>query len=130
MWLLVGLGNPDREHEGNRHNIGFMAVDRIAEENMFPGFKSKFNGEYTEGRFAGEKVMILKPMTYMNESGRSVGKVAKFYKVPPEKIIVFYDELDLPPGKVKVKQGVVRVAITGLSLLTLIWEIKIIGACV
>lgn len=105
MYLLVGLGNPDREHEGNRHNVGFMAVDRIADDNMFPAFKAKFNGEYSENRFAGEKVMILKPMTYMNESGQSVGKVAKFYKIPPEKIVVFYDELDLPPGKVKVKQG-------------------------
>lgn len=105
MWLLVGLGNPGDKHEGNRHNIGFMTVDALADDNNFPVFKSKFNGEYTEGRFANEKVMILKPMTYMNESGQSVGKVAKFYKIPPEKIIVFYDELDLPPGKVKVKQG-------------------------
>ena len=105
MWLLVGLGNPGNKHEGNRHNIGFMTADALADDNNFPAYKSKFNGEYTEGRFANEKIMILKPMTYMNESGQSVGKVAKFYKIPPEKIIVFYDELDLPPGKVKVKQG-------------------------
>lgn len=105
MWLLVGLGNPGKEYKGNRHNIGFMTADRIADDNMFPGFKSKFNGDFSESRFAGEKVIILKPMTYMNESGQSVGKAAKFYKIPPEKIIVFYDELDLPPGKVKVKQG-------------------------
>lgn len=105
MWLIVGLGNPGDKHEGNRHNIGFMAADALADDNNFPAFKAKFNGEYTEGRFANEKVMILKPMTYMNESGQSVGKVAKFYKIPPEKIIVYYDELDLPPGKVKVKQG-------------------------
>ena len=105
MWLLVGLGNPGDKYEGNRHNIGFMTVDALADDNNLPPFKSKFNGEYTEGQFAGQKVMVLKPMTYMNESGQSVGKVAKFYKIPPEKIIVFYDELDLPPGRVKVKQG-------------------------
>jgi PTH1 family peptidyl-tRNA hydrolase len=105
MYLLVGLGNPGDKYAGNRHNVGFMAVDRIADDNHFPAFKSKFNGEYSEGRFGGQKVMLLKPMTYMNESGQSVGKVASFYKIPPEKIIVFYDELDLPPGKVKVKQA-------------------------
>lgn len=105
MWLLVGLGNPGDKYKENRHNVGFMVVDQIADDNMFPGFKSKFNGEIAEGRFGGQKVAILKPQTYMNDSGMSVRKAADFYKIPLEKIIVFHDELDLPPGKVKVKQG-------------------------
>jgi PTH1 family peptidyl-tRNA hydrolase len=105
MYLLVGLGNPGNDYAKNRHNIGFMTADAIAEDNHFPAFKSKFQGDYTEGLLAGQKVMILKPQTYMNESGQSVGKVAKFYKIPPEKIIVFYDELDIPFKRVKVKQG-------------------------
>lgn len=105
MWLLVGLGNPEDKYKNNRHNIGFMVVDQIADDNMRPNFKSKFNGEITEGRIANQKVMLLKPMTYMNESGISVRKAADFYKIPPEKIIVFHDELDIDPSKLKVKQG-------------------------
>jgi len=105
MWLLVGLGNPGDKYAGNRHNIGFMAIDRIADDNGFTGFKSKFQGEYTEGRIGDQKVMLLKPLTYMNESGQSVGKAAKFYKIPPEKVVVFHDELDLDPFKVRVKKG-------------------------
>lgn len=105
MWLIVGLGNPGDKYNGNRHNIGFMVVDQIASDNMFPAFKSKFQGEISEGRLAGEKVALLKPQTYMNESGQSVRKAADFYKIPAERIIVFYDELDLAPGKIKVKQG-------------------------
>jgi PTH1 family peptidyl-tRNA hydrolase len=105
MWLLVGLGNPGDKYKGNRHNIGFMVADQIASDNMFPPFKSKFNGEISEGRLANQKVAILKPQTYMNDSGVSVRKAADFYKIPPEKIIVFHDELDLAPSKIKVKQG-------------------------
>ncbi|NQZ13355.1 MAG: aminoacyl-tRNA hydrolase [Alphaproteobacteria bacterium] len=105
MWLFVGLGNPGDKYKGNRHNIGFMVADALAADNHFPAFKSKFQGEVTEGRLAGEKIAVLKPMTYMNESGQSIGKCAKFYKIPPERVVVFYDELDLPPCKVKVKQG-------------------------
>lgn len=105
MYLLVGLGNPGNDYKKNRHNIGFMVADAIASDNNFPAFKSKFNGEYTEGVIAGKKVMIVKPQTYMNESGQCVGKIASFYKIPPEKIIVFYDELDIPFKRVKVKQG-------------------------
>ena len=105
MWLLVGLGNPGDKYKGNRHNVGFMAIDQIASDNIFPAFKSKFQGELSEGRIGNEKVALLKPMTYMNESGQSVGKAAKFYKIPSDKIIVFYDELDLPPFKIKLKQG-------------------------
>ena len=105
MWLLVGLGNPGDKHKDNRHNIGFMVADQIASDNMFPNFKSKFSGEVSEGRLANQKVALLKPLTYMNESGVSVRKAADFYKIPPEKIIVFHDELDIDPGRVKVKQG-------------------------
>lgn len=105
MWLIIGLGNPGDKYSGNRHNIGFMVADKIADDNMFPNFKSKFQGEISEGRIAGQKVALLKPQTYMNDSGQSVRKAADFYKIPPEKIIVFYDELDLAPGKMKIKQG-------------------------
>lgn len=105
MWLIVGLGNPGKEHALNRHNVGFMAVDEIAAHYNFPAFRSKFEGEISEGRIAGEKVVLLKPMTYMNESGQSVGKAVKFFKVPADKMVVFYDELDLTPGKIKIKQG-------------------------
>lgn len=105
MWLFVGLGNPGSKYEDNRHNIGFMAMDQLAKDNHFPAFKSKFNGEITEGRFGGQKIALLKPTTFMNESGQSVGKAAKFYKIPPEKIIVFHDELDIAPFKTKMKQG-------------------------
>ncbi len=105
MWLLVGLGNPGDKYKNNRHNVGFMAVDKIAEDNMFPNFKSKFSGEISEGRLGDQKVALLKPQTYMNESGQSVGKAAKFYKIPPNRIVVFHDELDISPAKLKVKQG-------------------------
>jgi len=105
MWLIVGLGNPGDKYKGNRHNIGFMVVDQVADDNMFPPFKSKFNGEISEGRLANQKVALLKPQTYMNDSGISVRKAADFYKIPPEKIIVLHDELDIEPSKVKVKKG-------------------------
>lgn len=105
MWLIVGLGNPGSEYERNRHNIGFMAVDAIASAHNFKPFKSKYKGDYVEGEIAGEKVALLKPMTYMNESGRSVGEAARFYKIPTSNIIVFHDELDLTPGKIRTKTG-------------------------
>ncbi len=105
MILLVGLGNPGSEYERNRHNIGFMVVDAIAEKYDFPAFRQKYKGHYTEGTIKGEKVALLKPQTYMNESGRSVGEVAKFYKIPTSDIIVFHDELDVVPGKIKIKVG-------------------------
>lgn len=105
MWLLVGLGNPGDKYKNNRHNVGFMVMDQIASDNMFPAFKSKFSGAFSEGRLGGQKIALLKPQTYMNESGQSVGKCAKFYKIPPEKIIVFHDELDIPFIKIKMKQG-------------------------
>jgi PTH1 family peptidyl-tRNA hydrolase len=105
MKLLVGLGNPGNQYEGNRHNIGFMALDAIARENGITQFRSKHAGSLAEGTIAGEKVILLKPQTFMNRSGDSVQQVAKFYKIEPADIIVFYDELDLAPGKVRVKIG-------------------------
>ena len=105
MILIVGLGNPGAKYEKNRHNAGFMALDQIAEDYSFPAFKTKFQGHFAEGRIDGAKVALLKPQTFMNESGRSVQAAAKFYKIPPAQIIVFFDELDLEPGKIRVKTG-------------------------
>lgn len=105
MWILVGLGNPGAQYQDNRHNIGFLAIDEIANEFSLPAFSKKFEGELTEGRIDGEKVVLVKPMTFMNLSGQCVGKVARFYKVTPNRIIVFHDELDLAPGKVRIKKG-------------------------
>lgn len=105
MWLLVGLGNPGAKHERNRHNVGFMAVDAIAREYGIGPFKAKHNGLLAEGRIGEHKVALLKPQTYMNESGRSVGPAAKFYKIPPERIVTFHDELDLAEAKIRVKTG-------------------------
>ena len=105
MLLLVGLGNPGLKYAGNRHNIGFMAVDEIIRRHGFSPIRKRFQGEAAEAVIAGEKVLALKPMTFMNDSGRSVGEAQRFYDVEPEKIIVLYDELDLSPGKVRVKFG-------------------------
>ena len=105
MLLFVGLGNPGAKYAGNRHNIGFMAVDRIAEDHGFGPWKAKFQGHVTEGRLGGDKVLLLKPGTYMNLSGQSVGEAMRFYKLAPEDVTVFHDELDLAPGKVRVKSG-------------------------
>lgn len=105
MILLVGLGNPGEKYARTRHNIGFMAVDAIAEQNGFNQEKSKHHGTIREGILGTEKALILKPMTYMNESGRAVASAAQFYKIAPADIIVFHDELDLAPGKIRVKTG-------------------------
>lgn len=105
MWLVVGLGNPGAQYAYNRHNIGFMAVDDIAHDHQFPPFRARFQGQATEGRIATHKVLLLKPSTYMNASGRSVGDAARFYKIAPERIVVVHDDLDLEPGKVRVKRG-------------------------
>lgn len=105
MKLLVGLGNPGAQYAGNRHNIGFMAVDAIASANGISGWKSKHAGLIAEGSVGNERVLLLKPQTFMNKSGDSVQQVARFYKLTPADIIVFYDELDLAPGKVRVKVG-------------------------
>ena len=105
MQLFVGLGNPGAKYAGNRHNIGFMAVERIAEDHGFAPWRSKFQGLLTEGRLGTEKVMLLKPETFMNLSGQSVGEAMRFFKLTPDDVVVFHDELDLAPGKVRVKQG-------------------------
>ena len=105
MWILVGLGNPGKEYEGNRHNVGFMVIDEIAREYGLSAFKSKFEGEIVEGRIGDEKVVLVKPMTYMNLSGQCVQKVARFYKVTPNRIVAFHDEIELPSGKMRVKKG-------------------------
>lgn len=105
MRLLVGLGNPGPEYARTRHNIGFMAADRIARRYSFSDFKKKFQGEYADGSIDGERVILLKPMTFMNLSGNSVGALAQFYKVEPKDIMVIYDDVDLSPGKVRIKQG-------------------------
>lgn len=105
MHLLVGLGNPGREYAQNRHNVGFMCVDEIGKSYGFPTEKAKFSGLFTEGRVDQEKAYLFKPITYMNRSGRAVAEAARFFKIPPEHIIVFHDDLDLAPGRVRVKQG-------------------------
>ena len=105
MLLLVGLGNPGKQYEHNRHNIGFMAVDEIIYRHNFSEAKSNFQGMISEGRLGNEKVLILKPMTFMNLSGKSVSEAARFYKISSENIFVFYDELDLAEGKIKFKTG-------------------------
>ncbi len=105
MQLWVGLGNPGPQHALERHNVGFMAADAIAEVHGFGPVQKKFSGWLQEGRIGGQKILLLKPATYMNESGRSVGEALRFYKLGTETLTVFHDELDLAPFKVKVKQG-------------------------
>lgn len=105
MLLIIGLGNPGAKYAMNRHNIGFMVVDRIADDHGFGGWKSKFQGKINEGRLGSEKVVLLKPETFMNHSGQSVGEAMRFYKLEPEDVIVLHDEIDLAPAKVKYKEG-------------------------
>lgn len=105
MYLVVGLGNPGEKYARNRHNIGFMAADEIVRRHSFSSYRAKFQGEISEGTIDGEKVLVLKPMTFMNESGRAVKEAVTFYKIAPEDIIVLHDELDLAPGKLRVKRG-------------------------
>lgn len=105
MKLFVGLGNPGPKYAGNRHNIGFMAVDAIADGHGFGPWRSKFQGRLAEGTIGSEKVLLLKPETFMNLSGQSVGEAVRFYKLDSIDVTVFHDELDLPPGKLKLKLG-------------------------
>ena len=105
MFLLVGLGNPGPKYERNRHNVGFMAVDAIVRRHSFGPWRARFQSQVAEGQVAGEKVMVLKPMTFMNESGRAVGEAARFFKLTADRIWVVYDELDLAANKLKVKIG-------------------------
>ncbi len=105
MLLWVGLGNPEPGQVRQRHNIGFMALDRIASRHGFSPWRRRFKGEVAEGSIAGQRVLALKPLTYMNDSGEAVQPAAAFFKLAPEAITAFHDELDLTPGKVRVKRG-------------------------
>ncbi|MDE2363154.1 MAG: aminoacyl-tRNA hydrolase [Hyphomicrobiales bacterium] len=105
MLLFVGLGNPGRQHARNRHNIGFMAIEEIARQHGFAPFRTRFQGRVSEGRFGSDRAILLLPETYMNESGRSVQEAARFYKLELADVVVFHDELDLAPGKCRVKVG-------------------------
>ncbi|WP_424628022.1 aminoacyl-tRNA hydrolase [Bradyrhizobium sp. SYSU BS000235] len=105
MRLFVGLGNPGTKYQGNRHNIGFMVVDDIARRHGFAPWRRRFQGETSEGTLDGERVILLKPSTYMNESGRAVSEAANFFKLGVGDLVVFHDEIELPPAKVRVKVG-------------------------
>jgi PTH1 family peptidyl-tRNA hydrolase len=118
MKLFVGLGNPGAEYARQRHNVGFMALDKIADAHGFSAWRKRFQGETAEGTIGGERVVLLKPMTYMNESGRSVGEAARFLKIPVEDIYVFHDEIDLAPAKLKVKTGGGNAGHNGLRSIT------------
>ncbi|MDX2264266.1 MAG: aminoacyl-tRNA hydrolase [Hyphomicrobiales bacterium] len=105
MKLFVGLGNPGAQYAMNRHNVGFMALDAIAQEHDFGPWRKRFQGVASELQTGAYKLVLLKPATYMNESGRAVAEAVRFYKLTPADVTVFHDELDLPPGKLKVKTG-------------------------
>lgn len=105
MILMVGLGNPGPKYAGNRHNVGFMAVDRIASDHGFSPWRARFQGETAEGRLGDQRVTLLKPATFMNLSGQSVGEAMRYLKLTPAEVIVLHDELDLAPGRLRVKTG-------------------------
>ena len=105
MKLFVGLGNPGAKYAGNRHNIGFMALDAISRDHGFGPWRAKFQGSLSEGNLGAEKVVLLKPETFMNLSGQSVGEALRFYKLAPGDVVVFHDEIDLAPGKLRLKDG-------------------------
>lgn len=118
MKLFVGLGNPGRAYAGNRHNIGFMAVDAIARRHPFAPFRARFQGQTAEGAIGRERVILLKPETYMNDSGQAVGEAARYYKIDLQDIVVFHDELDLTPGRLRVKLGGGNAGHNGLRSIT------------
>jgi len=103
MLLIAGLGNPGAKYQGNRHNIGFMAADAIHRRHGFSPWSKKFRSEISEGELAGQKVLLIKPQTFMNLSGEAVGEAMRFYKLSPSDLVVVYDELDLPAGKARIK---------------------------
>lgn len=105
MLIIVGLGNPGAQYQRQRHNVGFMAADVIHTRHGFQPWRRRFQAEVSEGTLAGEKVLLVKPQTYMNESGRAVQAAIAFYKVPPGDVVVIHDEVDLPPGKTRMKTG-------------------------
>lgn len=118
MLLIVGLGNPGADYAKNRHNIGFMAVDALVRRHSFSPWRAKFHGQVCEGTIGGEKIVALKPETYMNDSGRSVAACAQFYKIEPKDIVVFHDELDLAPARIRVKIGGGHAGHNGLRSIT------------
>ncbi|HSI40612.1 MAG TPA: aminoacyl-tRNA hydrolase [Xanthobacteraceae bacterium] len=118
MFLFAGLGNPGPKYAGNRHNIGFMAVDAIVRRHRFAPWRKRFLGTACEGEIGGEKVLALRPETYMNESGRAVAEAQRFYKIELEDIVAFHDELDLPPAKVRAKTGGGNAGHNGLRSIT------------
>jgi PTH1 family peptidyl-tRNA hydrolase len=118
MLLFAGLGNPGSRYQGNRHNIGFMAVERIARDHKAGPWRRRFQGEATEATIGGERVVLLKPETYMNESGRAVGEAMRFFKIPLGDVVVFHDELDLAPAKLRVKLGGGNAGHNGLRSIT------------
>jgi len=118
MRLFVGLGNPGPKYAGQRHNVGFMIVDEIARRHGFPPWRRRFQGECTESTIGAERVILLKPTTYMNESGRAAGEAVKFYKLSLSDVVAFHDELDLPPGKLRIKKGGGNAGHNGLRSLT------------
>ncbi len=116
--LVVGLGNPGGAYAANRHNIGYMAADAIVRRHRWAPFHRRFQGEIAEGALDGRKVLVLKPTTYMNESGRSVSTAARFFKIAPTDLLVFHDELDLAAGKLRVKRGGGHAGHNGLRSIT------------
>ena len=118
MLLLVGLGNPGGQYAGNRHNIGFMAIDAIARAHRATPFRARFQGLVAECTVAGDKIVLLKPTTFMNDSGQSVGAAARFFKLGLPDIAVVHDELDLAPGKLRVKAGGGNAGHNGLRSIT------------
>lgn len=105
MRLIAGLGNPGSKYSRNRHNVGFMAVEEIAQANSFSPWRKKFQGQLSDGTLGGEKTILLKPETFMNLSGQSVGEAMRFYKLTPADVIIIHDEIDLAPGKLRYKEG-------------------------
>jgi peptidyl-tRNA hydrolase, PTH1 family len=105
MLIIAGLGNPGAKYAGNRHNVGFMAVDAIQRRSSFSPWSKKFKAEISEGEIAGEKVLLMKPQTFMNLSGEAVGEAMRFYKLTPANVVAIYDELDLVPGRTRLKTG-------------------------
>ena len=118
MRLFVGLGNPGSKYAGNRHNIGFMAIDEIARRHRFAPWRGRFQGQVCEGQVGSERVLLLKPQTYMNESGQSVGEAMRFFKIGLTDLSVFHDELDLAPAKLRVKIGGGNAGHNGLRSIT------------
>ena len=116
--LIAGLGNPGEIHAGQRHNVGFMAVDAIADRHRFSPWRARYHGLVCEGVLAGRRTLLLKPMTWMNDSGASVGEAARYLKLPLEAVIAIHDELDLAPGKLRVKTGGSDAGHNGLRSIT------------